>query len=68
MFFPDEEDPSTNMYKMDQFLATFTKNVSQQTTQQTTNQAETKNYYFGIPGNRASQKLCYLTVDQAYSR
>jgi len=67
-FFPDEENPSTNMYKMEQFLAAFTQNVTQQTTtQQTTNQSEAKNYYFGIPGNRATQNVCYLTVDQAYN-
>ncbi|MGL4817685.1 MAG: thioredoxin family protein [Enterobacter sp.] len=66
-YFPEEDNPQLNTQKMTDFISSFFERKQNQTQLQTF-QGQQDNIFGGIPGNRASQKVCYLTYDNAYSK
>lgn len=69
-YFPDEQNPQSNLEKMKQFLVHQTSNKKQgqgQAQSSTDTGPPVPAYSMGIPGN-SQRRVCYLNFDSAYKK
>ncbi len=66
-FYPDEQNPHTNLDKMKSFLINQTASKTAKTAAQKPQEPALPAYSIGIPGN-SQKRVCYLDFDSAYKK